>query len=60
MEIKAYSKFDLSQLYGISLKVLRRWLNEIEKGFTGRKKVLSPKEVERFVSFHGQPKRENN
>lgn len=55
-EIKAYTKKDLRQLYGVPECTFRRWLKAIpETNNTGRKNWLNAIQVEAIIKTYGVP-----
>jgi len=58
VQIKAYSKGELAELYNISAKSLQTWLDHIEEQ-TGPRvgRFYSPKQVEMIFKEYGIPKR---
>ena len=55
VEIKAYSKSELAELYRVKKDKFRRLLNEVENGFAKNVRILTPVQVKRFFDLHGQP-----
>lgn len=47
-------KFRLAKMYGISAGTLRNMLREA-KIITGRRKLLSPMEIKKFMEIFGEP-----
>lgn len=57
-KIKAYTKKELRQLYGIPEAKFRRMINAVpETNATGRSNWLSPKQVEAIIKTYGIPEK---
>ncbi|HLG35450.1 MAG TPA: hypothetical protein VI757_11270 [Bacteroidia bacterium] len=61
--ITTCSKSELAAVYGIGPKTFAVWLDEVRKKFpddfpegkSSHKHLLNPKQVKRFVEYHGPP-----
>jgi hypothetical protein len=60
IQLKAYSKTELAQLYKISIKSLNTWLTPLKKDIGPRVgRFYSPKQVEIIFKEYGIPKMMN-
>ncbi|MFN8308807.1 MAG: DUF4248 domain-containing protein [Chitinophagales bacterium] len=56
MKIQAYNKMQLAKLYGVSYETFKRWLSKVpELGLEKTSRTLTPKQVEKIVSYLGSP-----
>lgn len=54
--IKVYSIKELRNLYSISKNIFTKWLLPLKEEFNiGRRRILTVREVRRFVEIHGIP-----
>lgn len=59
-EVRSYTKRELCSLFGISNKILRKWLSDHKEFFANKfAKTLSAKQIEFIFSEFGIPKKLN-
>jgi len=57
IQVKAYSKTEIAELYKLSMKSITKWLAQIEKELGPRiGRFYSPKQVEIIFKEYGIPK----
>lgn len=55
-KVKAYYKFELAAMYGISIVTLRKWINSVPNlDLLPKQQLLTPEQVARIVQHIGEP-----